>query len=50
MSDHDAELCARLADLALIRDLLVEVERRPLIEYWAYSAWGALVLAGSLVQ
>ena len=39
-----------LEDLKVIREVLRENEERPLLEWWAFLLWGALVVAGTLAS
>lgn len=39
-----------LQDIETIKDLLAEVDKRPLYEPWAFYAWGGLVAIGSLIH
>ena len=36
-----------LDDITLIKDLLLSVEEKSLIEYWTFYVWGILVIAGT---
>jgi len=37
-------------DLATIKSLLMDVDKRPFLEYWAFFTWGALILIGTLIH
>ena len=39
-----------LQDIKTIKDLLAEVDRRPLFEPWIFYAWGAVMALGSLTH
>jgi len=39
-----------LKDIATIKDLLTDVEKRPLYESWVFYVWGGLVAIGSLIH
>ncbi len=39
-----------LNDIKTIKDLLAEVDKRPLYEPWVFYAWGGLVAIGSLIH
>lgn len=39
-----------LKDIETIKDLLTEVDRRPLYEPWVFYAWGGLAAIGSLIH
>ncbi len=37
-------------DIKTIKELLYDVEKRPLYEHWVFWFWGGLAIAGTLVQ
>jgi len=37
-------------DLATIKSLLMDVDNRPFLEYWAFYTWGGLILVGTLIH
>jgi len=37
-------------DLATIKSLLMDVDKRPFLEYWAFFTWGGLILIGTLIH
>lgn len=37
-------------DLATIKSLLMEVEKRPFLEFWAFFTWAGLILTGTLLH
>ncbi len=39
-----------LKDIATIKDLLADVEKRPLYEPWIFYVWGGLVAIGTLIH
>jgi len=39
-----------LEDIRTIRDLMTRYEEQPIIKHWAFYLWGALVVAGSIVN
>ncbi len=39
-----------LQDIATIKDLLSDVDKRPLYEPWVFYVWGGLVAAGTLIH
>jgi len=44
------EISKYIDDIRTIKELLYGVEKRPLYERWVFWFWGALVIAGTLVQ
>ncbi len=39
-----------LKDIETIKDLLFKAEQKPIYEYWAFYAWGILVILGSAIH
>jgi hypothetical protein len=39
-----------LDDLKTIKDLLIEVEEKPLVESWAFFTWGLFIVLGSVLH
>ncbi|MCP4129716.1 MAG: hypothetical protein GY754_01750 [bacterium] len=38
------------SDLATIKGLLLQVDEKPFLEYWAFFAWGGFILLGTFLQ
>ncbi len=39
-----------LEDLKTIKDLLIDVEEKPLVESWAFFTWGLCIVLGSVIH
>jgi MFS family permease len=37
-------------DIATIKSILLDVEGRPIIEYWAFLSWGVIFLIGGIIN
>ncbi len=46
----EPDLAKYLEDIKTIKDLLLEVEKKPLYENWVFYAWGGLFILGSLIH
>ncbi len=39
-----------IEDLKTIKDLLIEVEEKPIVESWAFFTWGLCIVLGSIIH
>ncbi len=46
--DHNIDKYAD--DLATIKSMLMDVEKRPFLEFWAFYTWGGLIIIGTLIH
>jgi len=47
---NDRDLKKYADDIAVIKSLLLKVDEKPLIEYWAFFTWAGLILTGTLIH
>lgn len=50
MDEQNSSKEKYLQDIQLIKDVLVKQGKRPIIEFWVFYSWSALIIIASLIQ